>query len=1637
MLEGEGLKVGGLGLQKLYDTDFRNVVNNLPAVKKAGQKVGTASITVEPARVFNWNEPGKVVLRKDVLEKVAAIRSTWEGAGRTAAGWQSWNVGLDKQATDLLNEMGSGRSYAKAMEQFGSQTLAEKLGFGGKFDVETTTAPVPALTITPAIRDSVMGGQPLASLPQAALPEDPAEEPKREIHQIGGRQWFTEYPEALTAADYAKGREKLVNFVQNELFLPGFEHEKNIFVFKPDGETHEAEGRKLVDKLVEILQGQSDRKSDAAVMAPLITRMIDYNIDAIQQIFSKEIAGNLISLAGANASDYGQRLAMVKGDIPNDVTEVARNLNFNLRATYSNLAGGGAFDEVTMKRILTLFRTEFSDEELAKISAEHPTMTGFINDLIARMGQEGGNRLYRAVQNRLSPKNLSLKALEKNALFQEEVNAIIETLAKAGIKEPTDRPKLSPLEKLRLMVTDQSQVKINDAIEAAISTGEIEAGKQAARNATRGDKTALDELEQRYAAGELPSDDEIAEGLKLANFSKWQRLRDDWAKYDPVTVKLARQVAADDFKGLKFGTPKAKPADTRISINDLAKQPDAEIARVLDAYLQNIEANITMDNSSPETRQEVRRVIQEQLLSQINDVIRPKVRDAMFAEKKPGKSATPPDKRLAELANSKLFSDNRIDQAAELEKLSRKSAIQRLVPTVSGIAKEILSTPQIFQGDMPKNFVNEFIKKFTADFSVDESQVPGLRKAVTEAYAGKLKEAAKKAWESALKRMTPAEQAGMTPAEQAVMPKSDKRFWKILTQLANAGVLDSDEALRKIAAAKGHPMPTPEEVAGIKRSVERIEELENPTPAKRAKILNDPGLTPKEKSRQMRTEQRLASAANSGEIGQLQRKLGAQWSRLTKPFGLNPLTAEGRNTSQAIYQFSIANWLAKFRFPFTLAQHVWWQFVWSLLTRPPAVIWQMVEESKKADKPVEAWDTVHNVLQSTIKQWLDSLAPGIRAARGQMAGRGVNRNLEGLLLGVNALERAAEASKAYYTKGDKARAAATGFISLWRFALRVVGALDAFQGEQVEFQEIRNQYNIEMAKQGKTRAEIEMTWQQAWGDMKRKMAEALVEAREMAEAYHTDTSPNALKESADSLLKEHQWQWMELLGMQADSLRAQALRRRMGMAWQSPPASGSLGNVAYKGAQAWNKFVLSKNLPMFSAYFARAISNGMNYFGRFTPFYKAFTGRVNQKGEGSDFSNETEADRKENFIRGVIVGPLLGGLLAYLIYNRLAKVNSHYPTDKKEREKFINEGHKVNTIEFLNDDGSFIPFGLNIGPFSPVASYAVAAQAVMDQNDKYAKEQAKADAFAAAHGLPSKPIEHDWVIDDMEVAGKAAYQTILGSATAVGLTSGFNEFGIPNAKKAIASVLSPLVPGLPNYQSISHMMGVSLDSHMATVFDFMVPLPTSSARMVNALGDPVRTPNDIQRVVQELTGGSYPFPVDPKSVAQGHAAYQALFSTGYMPPPVSRARGYVINGEYRPMNDSELQQYTVARGQNFKANLAALGPNPTVEQVKGAYQQANASALAGVGAAAPTRPTASRRAGTSGSSRGSVARNAGVRSSAGRGLIRGSLKMRSGRRAGLRGLSGVRRSSSSMALSARRKSSGSSLRMKKRRARLV
>jgi len=55
-ITGEGLKVGGSGLKKLYDVDFANVVNKLAPVKRNGGKVGTITIRGD-------NAPPEVIAR--------------------------------------------------------------------------------------------------------------------------------------------------------------------------------------------------------------------------------------------------------------------------------------------------------------------------------------------------------------------------------------------------------------------------------------------------------------------------------------------------------------------------------------------------------------------------------------------------------------------------------------------------------------------------------------------------------------------------------------------------------------------------------------------------------------------------------------------------------------------------------------------------------------------------------------------------------------------------------------------------------------------------------------------------------------------------------------------------------------------------------------------------------------------------------------------------------------------------------------------------------------------------------------------------------------------------------------------------------------------------------------------------------------------------------------------------------------------------------------------------------------------------------------------------------------------------------------------------------------------------------------
>ena len=143
VLSGDGLKVGGEGLKKLYDVDFRNVVNNLPAVKKSGQKVG--------AEPLNLGDTPFEVQRLDDL-------------GR----WERVRGALSEQAA---------RDEAARLAGMYAPVQYKAVPVGGE--------QVHSLTLTPAIIDSVMGGQALFAPPSARVTPRPAGQPSRPtIHLV-------------------------------------------------------------------------------------------------------------------------------------------------------------------------------------------------------------------------------------------------------------------------------------------------------------------------------------------------------------------------------------------------------------------------------------------------------------------------------------------------------------------------------------------------------------------------------------------------------------------------------------------------------------------------------------------------------------------------------------------------------------------------------------------------------------------------------------------------------------------------------------------------------------------------------------------------------------------------------------------------------------------------------------------------------------------------------------------------------------------------------------------------------------------------------------------------------------------------------------------------------------------------------------------------------------------------------------------------------------------------------------------------------------------------------------------------------------------------------------------------------------
>jgi hypothetical protein len=866
-------------------------------------------------------------------------------------------------------------------------------------------------------------------------------------------------------------------------------------------------------------------------------------------------------------------------------------------------------------------------------------------------------------------------------------------------------------------------------------------------------------------------------------------------------------------------------------------------------------------------------------------------------------------------AHWRAIRDNLLGYSPVTGKLAAK-----VVPTISQLAKEILKTPAYLQPEMRA----QFIQKLAEEHNLSDDQAARVADAITQTYGEKLAAARLKAQKDA--------KNALSPEQKLKLPPNDKTLWDTITQFFNAGGTDSAELLRKIAAAKGLPSPTDAQIKSMQLMVERVQKL---------------SATPESK------------AAHVAEISKLMKEMGVQWAKFNRPFNMEHFG----NIASAGYEFATANLLAKFGFPIRLTTHILTQLMVHTPTRVLAVPIRQALNDSAAGRPVQLWKDVHDAARDTFTATIGATERALRAARAQITGRGEILSHDRLMSSVTALERAAGAAREYRQQGDYARASLLYLISSLRLATRVVGAIDSFQGEFVEAQEMRHQIFLELRAQGKSREEIARVTDKIMSGMKSEWTIALADARRIFDLYEADPKnlppglesaaskwskgqrENAMKEAADKLVKDRAYLKMQEAGLPADSTRAYIYRLRMANAWQEPTRYG-IGGVA---TTTMNK-IRSLGIPMLPVEFANAIGAGINYHLRMTPaYYFADVGSKKAQSEGKIGSAWTE--RPEDVTQRqvqAIFGTLLGATLVGMVMNHLLKVNLAPPTDPKERDKFIRDGHKAGTVEIQLPDGSFIPFSLTVGPFAVVSPYLAGAGATRNLIDARAAQQAKLNEEAAKKGIAPGKVKPIDVADIMGVAGQAAWQTILGGSTASGLVGGYTEFGIPNANKAAASFISPFVPYLPGYQEISRMMGVAMDKNMASVFDYLVPLPTSGARLVNSLGDPVRTPDDAQRIIQAITAGTYPLPVHP-STADAGAAYQALFSSGFNPPAIDGGRGYNINGTLRPMTPDELSKYTELRGQYLKEAISGMGASATRTEVAAAYKTANARALEAVG----------------------------------------------------------------------------------------
>lgn len=943
----------------------------------------------------------------------------------------------------------------------------------------------------------------------------------------------------------------------------------------------------------------------------------------------------------------------------------------------------------------------------------------------------------------------------------------------------------------------------------------------------------------------------------------------------------------------------------------------------------------------------------------------------------------------------RLYNSNPILQEMFLKVVNRL----KVKPSLREVIQEIFNTRIDKQDDIVEKFVDTMVNKFSAT----PEEAAKLKAEFGKTFVESFKAARVKAQEKALETLLPEER-------QAIGIQTP--LWKKLTDLVNSGWFDSAKVVEEYARSKGMVIPSEAELERMRQWSIQEQSLREPT-------FEEVQAADKDEAKALAK----VSAATLEKRQELLRKMNTQWSRWTHPiirrkeFLQDFSDPQKRyNTAMAANEWLAANLLLKIGFGTRQVFDIATQMVLHTPTRAMQYAFEQHANDKSAGRDS---NLLHNISQSMTDAYrtrIKVLGDTLASFKRTLAGKGEQKNVEQLISSIAVFDRALLRAEEMKMEGKPAAARFLQVLALMmRFGRQFAAAADVIQGVPAEAQEIAHQIRTGLLEQGKGQAQQDLEFNNILGLLTTARQESINEARQILESRGLDTSKASVQRAAWHILREKIYQMAKTAGLPADEWKVQNHYFRNVIGWNEPESQGFGGIGGPGGLVAMTarggKEVMSKlGIPAFPFVFGNAMGISLNRKLAYTPlgFFSGFF-----KGSPWFEGERMIRQRKIEATIGTTIGSTLFTLVALGI---LRVLPSFWPRDDKERAEWVAKGWQPGQVIVPWGEGQEWAIGTRVGPLGLVAPYLAAGGAFRKAIEDKAKKQEQLNQQAAKLGLEPEQLEGLDPAQWVAIVGAAGWASATGGRTASGMIGSYTDFGNPSIKKSSASAVSTLVPGLPAYQEIARMNGVSINPKLASFWDLVVPMETSDANRVNLLGDPMRNENDVERIFKVLSGGTSPLPRDSDEFKQ-NKAYVNLFDSDFRPPSINPQRGYQFGNELRPMTQPELQRYTVARGKNFASELQAIDVNGLVPEeakkvVQQAFKRANVKALEEVGVTGnaikpPNEPAPSPASRTSRSSfRSSFGRSRGTRSSL---ASYRQPRLRSSRRRGRRISTGFRR----------------------------